>query len=132
MTKDRSTRRWFALGCFLAGLGVLAGALGAHQLKRTLEEDMLGAWNTGVHYQLVHAMGLLAVAFARERFGSRSADRAGWCFALGALLFSGSLYALALSGIRAFGYATPFGGVLFLAGWVILGWNVIRGAGHGK
>ena len=127
-----SSRRWFALGCFLAGTGVLAGALGAHQLKRALDDEMLGAWNTAVHYQIIHALGLLAVAYARERFGAKPGDRAGWCFALGALLFSGSLYALALSGIRPLGFVTPFGGVLFLAGWGLLGWGVLRGSGHGK
>lgn len=103
------------------------GALGTHQLKRVLEDEMLSAWNTGVHYQIVHALGLLTVAFACDRFGARAANAAGWCFALGTLLFSGSLYALALTDIRPLGFITPFGGLLFLAGWGILGWGVMKG-----
>lgn len=101
-------------------LGVLTGAFGAHALKERLPADLLAVWNTGAHYHLVHAAVLLALGLV----GARDA-RVRLPFLLiaaGVAIFSGSLYALALSGIRPLGAVTPIGGVLMVAGWISIAW----------
>ena len=113
-----------SLGALLGGLAVAAGAFGAHGLRGRLSSEMLSAFETGARYQIYHGLGLLAVAFAATRWPLGHADWAGWAFLTGILLFSGSLYALSLSGVRAFGAVTPLGGVCFLAGWALLAWGV--------
>lgn len=115
-------RRFFALGAMLAMIGVAAGAFGAHALKSRLAPDMLAIFEVGVRYQLVHALALLAVAWAITRWPGRMALYAGALFIAGIVLFSGSLYLLALTGERSLGAITPFGGVAFLAGWACLAW----------
>lgn len=120
-------RLFFALGSLSGLLGVAAGAFGAHGLRDRLTPDMLAIYETAVRYHLVHALALLAAAWAAERFGGASASAAGWLFAAGTLLFSGSLYGLSLSGPRWLGAITPLGGVAFLAGWACLAWAAIRG-----
>lgn len=117
---------WLALGSAYGFLAVALGAFGAHGLKTRLSPELLAVWHTGVDYHVYHALALLAVGLlAREQpLGLLSA--AGTCFALGVLLFSGSLYALALSGVRVLGAITPFGGLLFLLGWACLFAAVIR------
>jgi uncharacterized membrane protein YgdD (TMEM256/DUF423 family) len=123
------TERVFAaLGAASGFIGVAAGAFGAHALKARLSPDMLAVFETGVHYQLVHALALLAAAWAASRWPGRATAASGWCFAAGTVLFSFSLYLLALSGMRGFGAITPFGGVLFLAGWLLLAVTAWRGA----
>ena len=119
-------RRFFTLGAMLAMLGVAAGAFGAHALKSRLTPDMLAVFEVGVRYQLVHALALLAVAWAITRWPGRAALYAGVLFIAGIVLFSGSLYLLALTGERLFGAITPFGGVAFLAGWACLAWAASR------
>jgi uncharacterized membrane protein YgdD (TMEM256/DUF423 family) len=119
-------RRFFALGAVLAMIGVAAGAFGAHALKSRLTPDMLAVFEVGVRYQLVHALALLAVAWAITRWPGRAALYAGALFIAGIVLFSGSLYLLALTGERALGAITPFGGVAFLAGWACLAWAAWR------
>jgi uncharacterized membrane protein YgdD (TMEM256/DUF423 family) len=84
---------------------------------------MLAVFETGVRYHLIHALGLLAVAWAATQWESRAISAAGWLFVAGILVFSGSLYALTLTGIRAFGAITPIGGVAFIAGWLCLAWG---------
>jgi uncharacterized membrane protein YgdD (TMEM256/DUF423 family) len=84
---------------------------------------MLAVFETGVRYHLIHALALLAVAWAGTRWESRAILAAGWFFVAGIVIFSGSLYALALSGIRVFGAITPFGGAAFIAGWLLLAWG---------
>ena len=116
-------RYWFVTGCLMAGLGVAAGAFGAHALKQRLPEDLQAVFETAVRYQMYHALGLLAVAFAMNRWPSGSFQVAGWLLLLGIILFSGSLYALCLTGIRILGAITPFGGLCFLAGWAVLAWG---------
>jgi uncharacterized membrane protein YgdD (TMEM256/DUF423 family) len=107
------------LGAVLGALGVLAGAFGAHGLKGRLEPDALASFETGVRYQLVHALALLAVgALARGDGGSFRVPTV--LFLLGTLLFSGSIYALVLGGPRWLGPVTPLGGALLIAGWVAL------------
>lgn len=118
---------FFVLGCVSAGLGVAFGAFGAHALKARLTPDLLAIYEVGVRYQLTHALALLAVAWAVSRWPGGATSTAGWLFVVGTLLFSGSLYALALTGVRGFGAVTPIGGVAWLAGWVCLAWSVWRG-----
>jgi uncharacterized membrane protein YgdD (TMEM256/DUF423 family) len=101
-------------------LSVAAGAFGAHALKSRLSSDMLSVFETGARYQAYHSLALLAVALLLRTAPSKAATAAGWCFMLGVYFFSGSLYALALSGIKLFGAITPIGGLLFLAGWACL------------
>jgi len=105
----------------LAGFaGVALGAFGAHFLKARLSTEMLVVFETGVRYHLVHAVALLATAALVGRASDRLLAAAGWLFSGGILLFSGSLYVLALTGITAFGAITPLGGLAFLAGWACL------------
>jgi uncharacterized membrane protein YgdD (TMEM256/DUF423 family) len=115
---------WFVLGCLMAGLGVAAGAFGAHALKQRLAPDLLAVFETGVRYQMYHALGLLAVAFASDRWRGVNFNPAGWLFLIGIILFSGSLYALCLTGVRVLGAITPLGGLCFLAAWALLAWGV--------
>ena len=109
-----------ALGAILGFLGVAMGAFGAHTLRGRLSADLLQVFETGARYQLIHALALVGVALARGRFPGRAIATAGWMFVTGIVLFSGSLYALALTGARAFGAVTPLGGLCFLAGWAAL------------
>ncbi len=120
-------RLFFALGSLSGLLGVAAGAFGAHGLRNRLTSDMLEIWETAVRYQLYHALALLAVAWVVTRWPSAAATAAGWLFIAGTLVFSGSLYALSLSGIRWLGAITPIGGVAFIAGWACLIWAAYRG-----
>ena len=113
-------RRFLFLGAFFGGLAVAAGAFGAHALREELSPDMLAVFETGARYQIYHALALLGVAFAHASLPSRLTAAAGWCFVLGIILFSGSLYLLALTGLPWWGAVTPLGGVAFLAGWASL------------
>ena len=118
---DALMDRTFLLVGALAGLiGVAFGAFGAHALRSRLSPDMLAVFETGVRYQLIHGLAVLIVAGAMARGGGWLLSLAGWCFTGGIVLFSGSLYALALSGVTTLGMVTPLGGVLFLAGWACL------------
>lgn len=123
-----SADRLFAiLGAVSAFVAVAAGAFGAHALRARLSPDLLAVFETGARYQMYHALGLLAVAWAVTRWPSPWPPRAGWLFLAGTVLFSGSLYALALSGIRWLGAITPLGGLAFLAGWLCLAFAASRG-----
>lgn len=113
-------RRWFVAACLLALTAVALGAFGAHGLRDRVEPRMLEVFEVGVRYQMFHALALLAAALARPFLRARRADAACACFVAGTAVFSGSLYAMTLTGIRALGAVTPVGGVLFLAGWVLL------------
>jgi len=114
-----------ALGALLAGLAVVLGAFGAHGLRARVSPEMLAVYETAVRYHFYHALGLIALgAFARARAGSsgalpRGTICAAGCFVAGIALFSGSLYALVLSGIGTLGAITPFGGGVFIVGWVM-------------
>jgi uncharacterized membrane protein YgdD (TMEM256/DUF423 family) len=113
-------RLFFSLGAASGALAVAAAAFGAHALKARLAPDLLAIFDTAARYQMTHALALLATAWAASRWPGWRTRSAGWCFVAGTLVFSGSLYALALSGIRALGAITPLGGVLFIAGWLLL------------
>jgi uncharacterized membrane protein YgdD (TMEM256/DUF423 family) len=118
------SRAALAAAAIFGGLGVALGAFGAHGLKAMLGPTELGWWQTAVQYQIWHALALLALALSPIR-----ARAAGWLFAAGILLFSGSLYLMALTGIRALGMVTPVGGLLLILGWAALGLAALKGRG---
>ena len=120
-----SPERIFAVAGALSGfLGVAAGAFAAHALRQRLTPDLLAVFETGVRYQVYHALALFAVAWAVGRWSAPQIVWAGWLLIAGTVVFSGSLYALSLSGIRWLGAVSPIGGVCFLAGWLSLAWGV--------
>jgi uncharacterized membrane protein YgdD (TMEM256/DUF423 family) len=122
-------RHWLALGAVNGALAVAAGAFAAHGLKATLSPDMLAVFDTGARYHLIHALALCAGALAADHWamGRWAMGRAAlWLFAAGIVLFSGSLYLLALTGVRSFGLLTPFGGVAFIAGWLALAAGALK------
>ncbi len=108
------------VGALMGGVGVAVGAFGAHGLKGRLSPEMLAVFETGVRYHLYHALAILATAALMSRLGGRAPIVAGWSFFTGIVIFSGSLYALALSGVTILGAITPIGGVAFLVGWIAL------------
>ena len=112
-----------ALGGFFA---VAFGAFGAHALRNILSPGLLEVFHTGVHYQATHSLALLAVGLLAREGESRSLHIAGLAFTLGILVFSGSLYLLALTDARWLGMLTPLGGVAFLTGWAALAWGLVR------
>ncbi len=120
-------RTWFGLGAALALLGVITGAFAAHGLRDRISTDNLDTWETAARYHLIHAVALLAVGYAAERWGGGLTTAAGWLFVAGIGLFSGSLYVLSTSGIRALGAITPLGGLCFILGWGCLVATAIRG-----
>ncbi len=120
-------RLFFALGALLAGLGVAAGAFGAHGLRDRLSADMLTVFETGVRYHLIHALALSITAWAVTRWESGLITGAGWLFVVGIVVFSGSLYLLSLTETRWLGAITPIGGVAFIVGWILLAWAALRG-----
>jgi len=121
-------RMFFILGSLSGGLAVALGAFAAHGLRSRLTPDLLANFETGARYQMYHALALLAVAWAVTHW-TRSAfpSYAGWLFVVGTLLFSFSLYLLALTGARWLGAITPLGGVAFVAGWICLTLAAWRG-----
>ena len=121
----------------IAGAGnmfvaVAAGAFVAHGLKQILSAEMLAIWQTGVTYQIAHGLGLLAIATLAPRLKSRLTAWAGMAMLIGIVLFSGSLYALALSGLRILGAITPLGGIGFLVAWGMLALAAYRSLGRGE
>lgn len=120
-----AARTLAALGAASALVAVAAGAFGAHALRNRLSADLLAIFETAARYQMYHALALLAAAWMAERWPADQAVWAGTLFVAGTLLFSGSLYALALTGQRWLGAITPFGGVALLAGWLLLAWAAL-------
>jgi len=114
------TKVWWIAGASLGGLGVALGAFGAHALKSRLAPDMLTIFETGVRYQLVHALALLVIAVLYPQGSPFWMTVAGGSFLAGIILFSGTLYVLALTSITSWGMITPLGGLLLLAGWAAL------------
>jgi uncharacterized membrane protein YgdD (TMEM256/DUF423 family) len=127
------TRLFLMLGAVSAAIAVAAGAFGAHALRSRLDARMLDAFETGARYQMYHALALFAVAWLVARAASAApgtttlATAAGWLLVAGTVLFSGSLYAMALTGVRGLGAVTPLGGACFLAGWACLAAAAARG-----
>ncbi len=123
MTPDRL---FTALGAASALMGVAAGAFGAHALRARLSPEMLAVFETGVRYQMYHALGLIGVGLMAVRWPSSQIGWAGWLFVAGTAIFSGSLYALSITGARWWGAVTPVGGVCFIVGWALVVWGVVR------
>ena len=122
-----SPRVTLTTGALLMAAAVALGALGAHALKSRLSPDMLALWHTAATYHAWHALALVAVGTLQMRRPRRTGlGRTALLFVAGIALFSGSLYALALGGGRAWGYVTPFGGLAFIAGWLVLAITVAR------
>ena len=118
-------RKWLLIASVFGFLGVVLGAFGAHGLKESLSTYHMDVFKTGVHYHLVHAVVLLIFAVLRNQFKSFP-SWPGWCFTFGIIIFSASLYALAISGVSKWGMITPIGGLLFLAGWLGLIFSAIK------
>ena len=119
---------WSAMAAILLGLAVMLGAFGAHGLRGRLDEYSMGVYERAVLYHFLHALGLLIVS-VMPRIGVLTASAGAWvCWllAMGILLFSGSLYVLALSGVRALGAVTPFGGLSFIGAWLLLAYFLVR------
>jgi uncharacterized membrane protein YgdD (TMEM256/DUF423 family) len=115
-----TTKLFLILGGINAALVVMLGAFGAHGLKTKLTAEMLAVYQTGVHYHLFHALGLLAVGLVASQIAdSVWLKWSGWLMLLGIILFSGSLYVLSVSGLRWLGMVTPFGGAAFIAAWIV-------------
>jgi len=115
------------LGACSAFLAVAAGAFGAHALRARLPADLLAVFETAARYQMYHALGLFAAAWAWTQWPGPLIRSAGWLFVAGTVVFCGSLYLLSVTGVRWLGAVTPLGGLLFLAGWLALAAGAWRG-----
>jgi uncharacterized membrane protein YgdD (TMEM256/DUF423 family) len=119
-------RHFLGIGALSACMAVAAGAFGAHSLRDVVTAERLAVWETAARYQMYHALGLLIVAYLASQKTAGPAKVGGWLFVAGTVLFSGSLYALTLTGITILGAITPIGGLAFIAGWLLLAWGVWR------
>lgn len=119
---------WSGVGAVMLAIGVSLGAFGAHALRARFDAYAMDIWEKAVFYHFIHALGLLVVpVLARTgAIGSAASDRVCWLLIAGILIFSGSLYTLAITGIRTLGAITPFGGTAFIAAWLILAWELFR------
>jgi uncharacterized membrane protein YgdD (TMEM256/DUF423 family) len=113
-------RLFLMIGALSGAIGVAAGAFGAHALRARVEPRMIEVFETGNRYQMYHALALIAAAWVAGRWPGTLSSASGWLFVAGTVIFSGSLYAMTLTGVRALGAITPIGGVCFIAGWVCL------------
>jgi uncharacterized membrane protein YgdD (TMEM256/DUF423 family) len=124
----RMERTFFIIASLFGALSVAFGAFGAHALRGRIEESLLANYQTGVSYMFYHALALLAVAWALSRWPASSLSVwAGWLFVVGIVIFSGSLFVMAFTGLRWLGAITPIGGVAFIAGWLLLALAAWRG-----
>jgi uncharacterized membrane protein YgdD (TMEM256/DUF423 family) len=119
---------WSAAAAVMLALGVILGAFGAHALRGRLDDYLMSIYDKAVFYHYIHALGALIVSLM-PRIGALSESKAAWVCGLllaGVVVFSGSLYALALTGYRGLGAITPIGGLSFIAGWLLLAWALVR------
>jgi uncharacterized membrane protein YgdD (TMEM256/DUF423 family) len=119
---------WSAIGAIALGLAVMTGAFGAHALRGKLDDYSMGVYEKAVFYHFLHGIGLLVVPLLARTgmVGEAGASRVCWLLAAGILIFSGSLYTLAVTGIRTLGAITPFGGLAFIGAWLLLAWELLR------
>jgi uncharacterized membrane protein YgdD (TMEM256/DUF423 family) len=119
---------WSAAGAIALALGVILGAFGAHELRSRLDAYLLSVYEKAVFYHFIHALGILIVSLMPKAgaLGQPAANRVCSLLLAGIAIFSGSLYALAITGNRALGAITPIGGVCFIAGWLMLAWALVR------
>lgn len=125
-------RTYLLIGALLALLGVMLGAFGAHGLKNILDTNALATFEVGVRYQLYHGLAVTMLGGLAAQANQRWCRRAALLFIVGCVLFSGSIYLLALTGMKWFGPITPLGGVCFMAGWVALVIGLIKGPVQGE
>lgn len=125
-TMTANARTLLLVGTFLAFSAVALGAFGGHALEAMVAPERLDTWQTAVRYQMFHAISILFLGLLIQQFPSLRLIPAGWCLASGTLAFSGSLYLLVLSDISLLGALTPMGGILFLIGWALLGWQLFK------
>ncbi len=123
----KTERLFLAMGALAGFFAVALGAFGAHALYEKLPADRLAIFETAARYLGTHALALVATGLLVTRRKGRAAPAAGWLFAIGIVIFCGSLFVLALSGARWWGAVTPFGGVAWLAGWALLAFSAWRG-----
>ncbi|WP_343652411.1 DUF423 domain-containing protein [Herbaspirillum sp.] len=121
--KERTLIAAGAVNMFIA---VACGAFGAHGLKKMISEEMLAIWHTAVTYQVMHALGMIAIALLMPRMAGPAMRWAGNLMLAGIVVFSGSLYLLALTGTRILGAITPLGGAAFLAAWLLVAWAACK------
>ena len=110
----------------LGFLALALGAFGAHALKNSVPLEMIGIWKTAVQYQMFHVLALLSIILLEQRDDRAQWQIIGWLFAIGSIIFSGSLYLLAISDIKIFGMITPIGGGILLIGWLLLFFSLIK------
>ena len=122
-----TAKLFLSLGSISGALAVMIGAFGAHGLKEKLSAEMLAIYKTGVEYHFYHTLALLAVGLVALHFQSKWLTASGWSMFAGIVIFSGSLYALSISGVKVLGAITPIGGLCFIAGWILLALAVIKG-----
>ena len=120
------TKLFILIGCINALIAVMLGAFGAHGLKNQLTEQLLASFQTGVQYHFYHAMGLIAIGLIAVHVSGIGIKISGWLMLAGTILFSGSLYVLAITGIRQLGMITPVGGICFIMAWAVLAITVFR------
>ncbi len=120
------TRKFLVLASLFGATGVALGAFAGHGLQSAITPEMLSVFQTGVRYQMYHTFALFVTCWLMSTAADRKFSLAAWLFVVGILLFSGSLYILALSDITSFGWITPFGGLALLGGWVALGWGIVK------
>jgi uncharacterized membrane protein YgdD (TMEM256/DUF423 family) len=118
---------WIFLGALLGAVSVIAGAFGAHALAARLEPRSLELWETAARYLMYGALSLILVGLFARQGAARGVTGAGWCLLLGSLIFSGTVFALALGSPRWLGAVTPIGGTLLIAGFLIFAWAALRG-----
>lgn len=119
-------KMFFLIGAIFGFLAVALGAFGAHGLEGKISDSALDMWEKAVKYQMFHTTSLLIIAVLATRVHLASLTWAGWLFIIGTILFSGSLYLYATTGIRSLAMITPFGGVTFLIGWVLFGYAMMK------
>jgi uncharacterized membrane protein YgdD (TMEM256/DUF423 family) len=119
-------KKWLFIASVNGALAVLAGAFAAHALQHRLDQPFVSAFTTGAHYHLIHAVAMGLAALAARGAARMYAEVAALLFLVGILLFSGSLYMLALTGVRTFAYITPLGGIALVLGWAVLAWAALK------